>query len=68
MTHNKRHSQGSCCGGPVRLDGEKVIRRCVDCSQNKTCEVCKEWKWFHGPLPYDCPLPKAPEDAEEEKN
>jgi len=64
---SERHTQASCCGGPIRMDGETIIKRCVDCSQKATCQIGKAWKWFHGPLPYDCPLPKAKREEDEEE-
>lgn len=61
----KRHAQESCCNGLIVMDGENSIHRCADCSQGKICEIAKKWKWFHGPLPQDCPLPKAVREEDE---
>lgn len=66
MNTDKRVSQASYCGWSSVMDGEVSVMRCVDCGRNKDCAACKAWKWFHGPLPPDCPLPRVAEEESEE--
>lgn len=50
---------GPTCIGP---DG-RTITRCVDCERIHKCDIARSWRWAHGPLPMECPLPRVAEET-----
>lgn len=51
----KRYEQKSLRNGPVKLDGDRRIERCADCSKVREC--VHKGRWVHsGPIMDGCPL------------
>ncbi len=59
---SKRCFQDSSANGPRKIDGERAIARCLDCSQCGVCEVQQRSPWPATAIADGCPLPPAPEE------
>lgn len=59
-----RHWQRSAKNGPWKIDGERFIKRCFDCSQSGACEPQKLSPWPATEIADGCPLPDGVKEGD----